>query len=308
MQTSNEFTLTIHYPTGRPTEFWIAKDPTWHATAIGFERELLSEALKFPKDGSVPYLNRAGIYILRGTDPISGALRNYVGRAEDIRARIDTHRRNLVWWSDAIAVVGCENGFTESECKFIEATLYRIARDARRAVLMNKVVPSAGRPDDAALASLLKMVGEIVVRLNALGVQAFAADEDELDSDEVEDEREPTASAVAEVDHDPVPADAEFVLRHHKEGLCAFGRGTAEDRFEVLEGSTARLTPFDKILPDANSERERLRSADVLEEDEDGGRLVFKRRSEFASRLLARQVVLGSQARGRSPDWEPISQ
>jgi len=54
-------------------------------------------------------LDKAGVYILTGADPLSGSPRAYIGEAEIIRERLKQHKSKEFWTSAVVFVSKDEN-------------------------------------------------------------------------------------------------------------------------------------------------------------------------------------------------------
>src|SRR4029078_1938405 len=67
-------------------------------------------------------LEKAGVYILIGTDPFSGAPRAYIGEAEVIRDRLKQHKSKEFWIS-AIVFVSKDENLTKAHVRYLESRL-----------------------------------------------------------------------------------------------------------------------------------------------------------------------------------------
>ncbi len=304
MPSSDSLHLNMRYPTGDPSAIWIATDADPDFVAVGCSRRSRRQAQDEEGEDGRPYFGERGIYILRGREPVTGAMRLYVGKGKTIESRLDLHDRNLTWWTEAVGIIGSRRRWTDTEAKALEAMLYRRAADARRAVLMNVNVPKLPRSmAESEHARLQKTATDIVTRLIALGFVELGYDV------EVGDAEGAPASPI----DDDVPAAATHVLRSR--GLRAYGHLTKSGAFSVLRGSLASLSETESLSTEVRQIRAQLRREGVLVEL-DGGVLEFAQ--DFAppsapdgpgdaDRLmrLAKQVVLGSQGR-RAGNWKPL--
>ena len=61
-------------------------------------------------------LDKTGIYILTGADPLSGSSRAYIGEAEVIRERLKQHKTKEFWIS-AIVFISKDENLTKGSCE-----------------------------------------------------------------------------------------------------------------------------------------------------------------------------------------------
>ena len=67
-------------------------------------------------------LDKAGVYILIGSDPLTNAPRAYIGEAEVIRERLKQHRSKEFWVS-AIVFVSKDENLTKAHVRYLESRL-----------------------------------------------------------------------------------------------------------------------------------------------------------------------------------------
>ena len=79
-------------------------------------------------------LDKSGIYILTGTDPLSGSPRAYIGEAEVIRDRLKQHKTKEFWIS-AIVFVSKDENLTKAHVRYLESRLLTEATQAGRFTL-----------------------------------------------------------------------------------------------------------------------------------------------------------------------------
>jgi hypothetical protein len=79
-------TIELFLPRGDGKSLRTAEISNWTGKAIAAPRTELDELLQREE------LDKAGIYILTGTDPASGSPRAYIGEAEVIRDRLKQHK------------------------------------------------------------------------------------------------------------------------------------------------------------------------------------------------------------------------
>jgi hypothetical protein len=79
-------------------------------------------------------LEKAGIYILTGSDPITNAPRAYIGEAEVIRERLKQHKSKEFWVS-AIVFVSKDENLTKAHVRYLESRLLTEAAKVNRFTL-----------------------------------------------------------------------------------------------------------------------------------------------------------------------------
>lgn len=306
MATSDPLHLSMRYPTGDPSAVWIATDDDLDFVLVGCSRGSRRRAEEELREDGRPHVGERGIYLLRGREPVTGAMRLYIGKASPIKSRLYNHDQKLTWWTEAVSIVCATRRWTDREAKALEAMLYRRAADARRAVLMNVNAPKLSRSlGDDELAELQSTATDIVTRLIALGFVELGYDGEGSDWGGM--------SAETPSDDQP-PGDTTHVLRSR--GLRAYGRLTDDGSFTILKRSLASLSETDALSAEVRQLRIRLRREMILVEP-DGGVLEFARDFPFPTTAggqsdagnlmrLAKQVVLGSQGR-KAGNWKPLS-
>ena len=141
MAASDSLHLKMRYPTGDPSAIWVVTDDDRDFVVVGCSRSFRGLAGSEHGEDGRPHFGERGIYLLRGREPATGAMRLYIGKAKMVEDRLRDHDRKLTWWTEAVGIVGATNRWTDREAKAFEAMLYQRASDARRAVLMNKNKP-----------------------------------------------------------------------------------------------------------------------------------------------------------------------
>src|SRR5215212_308795 len=91
-------TIKLFLPRGDAKSLRTAEISNWSGKAIAAPRTELEELF------SREELDKPGVYILLGTDPITNAPRAYVGEAEVLRERLKQHK-SKEFWVAAIALV-----------------------------------------------------------------------------------------------------------------------------------------------------------------------------------------------------------
>jgi hypothetical protein len=107
-----------------------AEISNWTGKAIAAPRTELDELLQREE------LDKSGIYILFGTDPVSGSPHAYIGEAEVIRDRLKQHKAKEFWIS-AIVFVSKDENLTKAHIRYLEGRLISEAKQVARFTLEN---------------------------------------------------------------------------------------------------------------------------------------------------------------------------
>src|SRR5947207_8951782 len=109
-------TIKLFLPRGDAKSLRTAEISNWTGKAIAAPRTELDELLQREE------LDKAGVYILSGSDPLSGSPRAYIGEAEVIRDRLKQHKTKEFWVS-AIVFVSKDENLTKAHVRYLESRL-----------------------------------------------------------------------------------------------------------------------------------------------------------------------------------------
>ncbi len=105
-----------------------AEISNWTGKAIAAPRTELDELLARDE------VEKAGVYILTGTDPLTNSPRVYIGEAEVIRERLKQHKAKEFWVS-AIVFVSKDENLTKAHVRYLESRLITEASTINRFTL-----------------------------------------------------------------------------------------------------------------------------------------------------------------------------
>lgn len=259
-------TIKLFLPRGDAKSLRTAEISNWTGKAIAAPRTELDELLQREE------LDKAGIYILSGIDPLSGSQRAYIGEAEIIRERLKQHRSKEFWIS-TIVIVSKDENLTKAHVRYLESRLLTEAAQVGRFTLeQNQTggskLPESDREDMEVFLSRVRQL------LPVLGSDLLI----------------PVAQPAAR-------QQSGGTLFCRMKG--AEGRGhRTPDGFVVLQGSTAVLKEHQsaKKWPYVISLREKLIADGTLVQKEDF--YYFTRDVEFSSPSAAAAVIEGGSANG----------
>jgi hypothetical protein len=221
---------------------------------------------------------RPGVYLLSGpADDETGRPLLYVGEADNVRDRVDSHVKNKEFWTTVIAFTSKDENLNKAHVRYLEARLLQLASAANRVAVQNSTAPPAPRLSEADQADMEGYLAEMLVILPLLSVVAF----------------EPLDRAA--------PASERLVLSGKE--ASASGAETS-DGFVVFEGSLARPATVPSLPGYVAALRGQLIKDGVLVQE--GERLRFTQPHLFDSPSSAAAVVLGRNANGRV-EWKEAS-
>jgi len=96
-------TIKLFLPRGDAKSLRTAEISNWTGKAVAAPRTEIDELLAREE------LDKAGVYILIGSDPLTNAPRAYIGEAEVIRDRLRQHKSKEFWVSAIVFVSKDEN-------------------------------------------------------------------------------------------------------------------------------------------------------------------------------------------------------
>ncbi|MBV9866350.1 MAG: GIY-YIG nuclease family protein [Abitibacteriaceae bacterium] len=266
----NSATIKLFLPRGDAKSLRTAEISNWTGKAVAAPRTELDELLQRDE------IEKAGVYILSGTDPLSGSPRAYIGEAEVIRERLKQHKTKEFWVS-AIAFVSKDENLTKAHVRYLEGRLIVEATQVGRFTLENgqssgSKLPESDREDMGVFLSRIRQL------LPVLGSDILI----------------PVAQPAAK-------QQSGGMLFCSMKGAEARGHRTP-DGFVVLQGSTAVLQERSstKGQPYLIALRKGLIADGTLIEK--NGFYEFTKDAEFSSPSAAAAVIEGGSANGLT-EW-----
>lgn len=121
-------TIKLFLPRGDAKSLRTAEISNWTGKAVAAPRTELDDLLAREE------LDKAGVYILIGTDPLTNSPKAYVGEAEVIRDRLKQHKTKEFWVS-AIVFVSKDENLTKAHVRYLEQRLLAEAAAVNRFTL-----------------------------------------------------------------------------------------------------------------------------------------------------------------------------
>jgi hypothetical protein len=259
-------TIKLFLPRGDGKSLRTAEISNWTGKAVAAPRTEIDELLAREE------LDKAGVYILIGNDPLTNAPRAYIGEAEVIRERLKQHKTKEFWVS-AIVFVSKDENLTKAHVRYLESRLLAETAKVNRFTLEQNQAGGAKLPESDR-EDMEVFLARIRQLLPVLGSDILA----------------PIAQPAAK-------AQPGGVLYCRIKGAEGRGQRTVNG-FVIFRGSTAVLEerPSAENYPYVMTQRKQLIAEGVLTEKD--GFLVFTRDAEFLSPSAAAAVIHGGSANG----------
>jgi hypothetical protein len=224
-------------------------------------------------------VRRTGVYILVGPSESSpSGLAVYVGEGDEVWSRLASHDDKRDFWTWVVIFVSKDDNLTKAHVRWLEATLIREIRDAKRAEVKNGTGPSGGRLPEADTADMETFFDNVRLLLPTLGVNVFAVD---------------TPGTAA-----PKSDALRLELRWEDARASCL---VMDGQFVVQTGSTARSKEVESLGDGSRALRRTLRETGVLVPNDASGTLLrFTQDYAFDSPSAAAAVVSGTGLNGRA--------
>ena len=257
-------TIKLFLVHGDPKRLRTAELSNWNGKAVAGPRSEFDGLLARKES------DKAGVYLLAGTDPGSGRPAIYVGEAERIKDRVKAHV-DKEFWNQVVYFVSKDENLTKSHIRFLEGRLIDQARAAERALVTNGQSSGAKLPesDREDMEVFLQKINQL---LPVLGVELL-------------------------VSASTAPGSKKDLLYCEIKGLTARGH-LVPNGFLILKDSEAvhDERPSVEKWPWPRNMRQKLLEEQALIDKSD--RLVFTKDVEFSSPSAAAAVVHGGHANG----------
>ena len=258
---------------GAPQGLRTAEVGNWTGLAVVCPRTDLA------KLGARTEVRRTGVYILVGaSETAASGLAVYVGEGDEVWGRLTSHDTGRDFWTWVVIFVSKDENLTKAHVRWLEATLVREIKSARRAEVINGNEPASGRLPECDTADMEVFFDNVRLLLPTLGVNVFAV------------EAEPARAAGAE--------EITLELRwEDARATCVVRDG----QFVVKRGSTARVTEVESLTSGPRALRTSLRQSGVLVPDGSNRALLrFEQDYAFDSPSMAAAAVSGTGLNGRA--------
>lgn len=166
-QLSAPYTIRIFVQDGDPEGVRIVDKMNWTGCCVTFPRD------KWRAVRNQEELQRPGVYVLVGHDEETDLASIYIGQAEDVSVRLESHEKNKDFWDRAVVFVSSSNALNKAHVTWIECKLIELAKRYGQCVLLNGTEPqelSLSRSERSDTEAFLR---EMLSIYPLLGVKAF---------------------------------------------------------------------------------------------------------------------------------------
>jgi len=167
---SDPFTIRIFVVDGDPEGIRLIDRMNWTGVGIVFPRERWQAARNRAE------LGRTGVYILVGYKEGDGdedLPTLYIGEADAVRDRIDSHTQTKEFWEQCYAFTTSNSGLNKAHVRWLERELIQQAKKAGRSKLDNGTAPPEPPLSEAERADSRAFLREILQVLPIMGLRAF---------------------------------------------------------------------------------------------------------------------------------------
>ena len=165
---SDPFTIRIFVPDGDPEGVRLIDRMNWTGLGLVFPRTKWTEVRQRPE------MTRTGIYVLTGYKGNDDVLRTvYVGQADGVRGRIDSHGKNKEFWDRGVVFVSNSGGLNRAHVTWLEHALVKRADEVGQCHLDNGNIPQEPVLSEAEKADTQGFLKEILQILPLVGIHVF---------------------------------------------------------------------------------------------------------------------------------------
>jgi hypothetical protein len=156
-------TIRIYLADGTPSGIRYAELVNWTGQAVVCPRARIGELAKWDE------AQRPGIYFLVGDDDSESRQVAYIGEAENVFARLQSHVKNKEFWTRVVFFTSKDDNVTKAHVKYLEARLVEIANEAARARIENGNAPNLPALPRSDRDAMEEFLGPIRTLLGTLG-------------------------------------------------------------------------------------------------------------------------------------------
>lgn len=162
------FTIRIFVPNGDPEGIRLIDRMNWTGIGVAFPRTKWSEVRQRPE------LQRIGVYILVGYTGEDADLPTlYIGQADGVRNRIETHVQEKDFWDWGIVFASTSGGLNRAHVTWLEYALVKRVNETKRCHLDNGNIPQEPALTEAEKADTQGFLKEILQILPLVGLRVF---------------------------------------------------------------------------------------------------------------------------------------
>ena len=216
-----------------------------------------------------------GIYFLFSKDEDNNEI-VYVGEAEKMFTRLKQHLKDKNYWHECVIIISKDNNLNKAHVKYLENKFYNLAVTAKRAIVLNGVIPTCSSVSEFDEAMLEEFIENTKLLVGTLGYKVF-------------DKIETSISQISENDN--------LFYINAARGANAKGM-LIPDGFIVLKGSKIAEDTVPSISKPFTIIRDNLVQKNIV-----NAKFFFQDDYIFKSPSTAAAVVMGRNANGRT-EWK----
>ncbi len=165
---ADPFTIRIFVPDGDPEGVRLIDRMNWTGLGLVFRRS------DWEKVRERPEMQLTGVYILVGPRNEEDELRTiYIGQADGVRGRIDSHHKDKDFWDWAVVFVSPSGGLNRAHITWLEYALVKRATETKRCLLDNGNAPREPALSEAEKADTHGFMKEILQILPLVNLRVF---------------------------------------------------------------------------------------------------------------------------------------
>jgi len=244
-------------------------------------------------------VKRPGVYFLFGTDEETGEEAVYIGEAEVVLERLNSHFSGKDFWTELVAFTSKDDNLTKAHVRFLESRLVQIASAAGRYLIKNTAspqLPALPRADRDAMEEYLDATRTLLGVLGHRVLEPLVAKPTPTRSVADSNLAATQPEQVFAESTETLPVTINPVFRLHISNIVANAIRTDEG-IVVLAQSQAAGSAKGSLSPGYLALRNKLIQSDALIPS--GSKLVLTRDHLFKSPSQAAAVLVGYSINGR---------
>lgn len=281
-------TIRIYLDDGSISGVRHAEIVNWTGQAISAPRTQVKSLSEWEES------KKPGVYFLFGVDEYSGSSAVYIGEAENVLDRLQSHVVNKDFWNEVVLFTSKDENLTKSHVKYLESRLVQFAKSANRYSVLNGNEPQQPLLPRGDRDAMEEFLSNIRVLLGVIGHKTLES----LAKHEVP---KPETTEIDEVS-DNTLIESNFSL--NVKNITAKAQLTDEG-IVVLSGSMVAGDICDSLSTGYKKLRSQLIESGIINKRSDGV-LVFTKDQLFTSPSQAAAIIVGYAINGRN-SWQTES-
>lgn len=243
---------------------WMCELSNWTGKAYKIPRKYVKTSYDRTE------LTNTGIYFLFGKSDDSDTYRVYIGEAENIYERLNTHLKEKDFWHECVVFISKDNNLNKAHVKYLENRIYTIAKETKRYIVENSYTPTQSSLCEADSAEMEEFIYNAKLLLSTVGHKFLETSELTSDSDSETD-----------------------IFSFEGRDYSATGATTA-DGFVVFKNSTISRKANSSLRQSMINKRAELIKQNIIDENN-----TFTQDYTFSSPSTAASIVSGSSTNGQ---------